>query len=442
MNRRNSVSELARTMLFPLILLVVLLVVPTVAEEVSPVALQAEQGDLLGAVATYREQYDPATPRGLVALRQLAIQVLRLGLRLSDPHERNVVAGVLGRWGDPAALWVLDDAVHAKEPMLRRTAADALGELATPGAVAVLRRLYYTDAEGQRLALSGLRRTGDKTALLCYLDAVASSDPSLQVQGIGGLGELRTPTVLPSLRAFLKKEKNPLVALTIARSLAATGDQAGLAYLKTKLTDKQEQVRDSVAGLLGTLDDPSVAPLLRTVLATDPSVMVRTTAAASLIHFKDPSGLPLVQEALEDVDFRIRLAASISLSRMDYATAKPLVLKALNSEDPLVRTSAFKVVGENTDRSMTSFVREATGRETDRYVKSQALWTLGQIGSTREIPPLLEVLTEEQEEVRHSSAEALVMISDRLLAEGAGGWGLGAGKRKETDKNHSPIPNP
>lgn len=388
---------------------------PAVAEEVTPVALQAEQGDLLGAIATYREQYDPATTRGLVALRQLAIQVLRLGLRLSDPHERNVVAGVLGQWGDPAALWVLDDAVHSSEPMLRRTAADALGELATPGAVGVLRRLYYTDAEGRRLALSGLRRTRDKTALLCYLDAVASPDPSLRAQGIGGLGELRTPTVLPSLRTLLKKEKDSLTGLTIARALAVAGDKAGLTYLKTKLTDKQEQVRDSVAGLLGTLDDLSVVPLLRRALATDPSAMVRTTAAASLSHFKDPSGLPLVQEALDDIDFRIRLAAAISLSRVDYATAKPLVIKALNSEDPLVRTNAFKVVGENTDRSLTTLVMEATGRETDRYVKSQALWTLGQIGGTETIPFLVDTLAEEREEVRHSSAEALVMISDRLL---------------------------
>jgi len=388
---------------------------PAVAEEVTPVALQAEQGDLLGAITTYRKQYDPATTGGLVALRQLAIQVLRLGLRLSDPHERNVVAGVLGQWGDPAALWILDDAVHSSEPMLRRTAADALGELATPGAVGVLRRLYYTDAEGRRLALSGLRRTRDKTALLCYLDAIDSPDPSLRAQGISGLGELRTPTVLPSLRVLLKKEKEPLVGLTIARALAVAGDRAGLTYLKTKLADKQEQVRDSVAGLLGTLDDPRVPPLLRRALATDPSAMVRTTAAASLSHFKDPSGLPLVQEALDDIDFRIRLAAAISLSRVDYATAKPLVIKALNSEDPLVRTNAFKVVGENTDRSLTTLVMEATGRETDRYVKSQALWTLGQIGGTETIPFLVNTLAEEREEVRHSSAEALVMISDRLL---------------------------
>lgn len=390
---------------------------PVVAEEVTPVALQAEQGDVRGAIATYREHYDPATPSGLVALRQLAVQVLRLGLRLSDPHERNVIAGVLGRWGDLAALWILDDAVHAKEHMLRRTAADALGELATPGAVAVLRRLYDTDVEGRRLALSGLRRTRDKTALLCYLDAIASPDPSLRAQGIGGLGELRTPTVLPSLRAFLKKEKEPLVALTIARALAAAGDKTGLAYLQARLTDQREQVRDAVAGLLGTLDDPSVTPFLRTALNTDPSTVVRTTAAASLVHFKDPSGLPLVQEALDDIDFRIRLAAAISLSRMDYATAKPLVIKALNSQDPLVRTNAFKVVGENTDYEMAALVTEAIGRETDRYVKSQALWTLGQIGSAEVIPLLVDLLAEEREEVRHSSAEALVMISDRLLRE-------------------------
>ncbi len=100
---------------------------------------------------------------------------------------------------------------------------------------------------------------------------------------------------------------------------------------------------------------------------------------------------------------------------MDYATAKPLVIKALNSEDPLVRTNAFKVVGENTDRDMTAPVTEAIGRETDRYAKSQARWALGQIGDSETIPFLVGLLADEPEEVRHSSAEALVMISDRLL---------------------------
>lgn len=388
------------------------------AEEVNPLALQVGQGDLRGAVATYRAQYDPATTQGLVALRQLAIEVLRLGLRLSEPHERNVVAGVLGQRGDLAALWVLDEALRSDKPMVRRTAADVLGDLATPGAVYALRRLYeYTDLEGRRLALSGLRRTRDKTALLCYLDALASGDSSLRVQGIGGLGELRMPTLLPTLRQLLQQETDPLVGLTIARALAASGDATGLAYLKTKLNDEEERVRDAVAGLLGTLEDPTVASLLRTAFALDPSTMVRTTAAASLMHFKDPRGLPLLQQALDDVDFRIRLGVAIALSRMDYNTAKPLVVRALQSEDPLVRTNAFKVVGENLDHSAASMVVDAVAKEDDRYVKSQALWTLGRIGDARAVPLLIDLLTEEREEVRHSSAEALVMISDRLLQE-------------------------
>ena len=387
----------------------------TQAEEVSLVALQAGEGDVQGAVVAYRKQFDPATSQGMIALRQLAIQTLRLGLRRADPHERNVIAGVLGRLGDPAALWVLDDAIHSGEPMLRRTAADALGDLATSGAVCVLRRLYYTDAEGKRLALSGLRRTGDKTALSCYLDALASQDPSLRVQGIGGLGETRDPTILPTLRKLLKKEKDPLVGLMIARALAVSGDKDGLAYLKGRLSDKQEQVRDSVAGLLGSLEETYALPLLRVAFHSDPSATVRTTAAASLAHFKDPSGLPLLQEALDDIDFRIRLGVAIALDRMDYTTVKPLVIRAIRSEDPLVRTNALKVVGENGDQSVLPLVLETIGQERDRYVKSQALWTVGKIGDVKTVPVVIDLLTEEREEVRHSAAEALVMISDRLL---------------------------
>jgi HEAT repeat protein len=413
MYTRHSILAIVVLVLITLFTLYV--ATPSFGEEVSSVALQAGEGDLTGAIAAYRKQYDPNTPHGLVALRQVAIQALRVGLRVADPHERNIIATILGRFGDPAALWVLDEAVHSDEPMLRRTAADALGELATPGAICILRRLYYTDNEGKRLALSGLRRTGDKTALPCYLDAMTSTDVTLRAQGVGGLGEIRSPTHRPTLRQLLKKEKDPLTGLTIAYGLAAMGDKDGFAYLQSKLSDKKEQVRDSVVGLLGSVDDPNVLPLLRGALSSDPSATVRTTAAASLAHFKDPSGLVLLQDALDDIDFRVRLGVAIALARMDYWTAKALVVRALRSEDPLVRTNALKVVGENADGSVLPLVLETIGRERDRYVQSQALWTLGKIGDVKAVPVAMELLTEDREEVRHSAAEALVMISDRLL---------------------------
>ena len=404
-----------------LILLILLLVCPlgvhdfAAALEEESAAAQAEQGDLLGAVSMYRAQYDPATRQGLVALQQLAIEVLRLGLRLGDPYERNVVAGILGRRGDPGGLFVLDEALRSDKPMLRRTAVDVLGDMATPDAVGLLRRLYYKDSEGQRLALSGLRRTRDRTALLLYLDAVSSTDTRIRTQGAGGLGELRSPAAVSVLQTLLKTEKDPIVAATLAWSLAAAGDPTGLAYLTAKLSDSNEQVRDAIVGLLGSLDDPSVVPLLRTALQADPSEMVRTTAAASLAHFKDASGLPLVQAALEHIDFRIRLAAAISFTRMDYSIAKPLVIQALSSQDSLVRSNAYQVIGQNEDSSVAGEVIEAVDRERDLYAKVHGLWTVGRIGGAESLPKLLDLLPDEQEELRHASAEALVLISDRLL---------------------------
>ena len=412
MKKRRSFSSV----IILLLLTFLFRAIPSSAEEESA-ADQAKQGDLIGAVATYKTTQDPATKKGLVALQQLGIEVLRLGLRLGDPHERNVVAGILGRRGDPAGLVVLNESIHSDKPMLRRTAADALGDMATPDAVGLLRRLYYEDSEGKRLALSGLRRTRDRTALLLYLDAVSNSDTRIRTQGAGGLGELRSAAASSVLQTLLKTEKDPIVAVTLAWSLASTGDATGLAYLTAKMSDGSEQLRDAAVGLLGSLDDPSVVPLLRTALESDSSEMVRTTAAASLTHFKDASGLPLVQKALEHVDFRIRLAAAISFTRMDYETARLLVVNALNSRDPLVRSNAYQVVGQHRDMRAASAVIEAVGREGDIYAKAQGLWTIGRIGGAESLPQLLDLLSDEEEAVRHASAEALVLISDRLLQQ-------------------------
>ncbi len=407
----------SRSLLILLPLMLLFSEIPFATAEEESAVNYAKQGDLLGAVATYKATQDPASKQGLVILQQLAIEVLRLGLRLGDPHERNVVAGILGRRGDPAGLVVLDEALQSNQPMLRRTAVDVLGDMATPDAVGLLRRLYHQDSEGKRLALSGLRRTRDRTALLFYLDAVSSSDTRIRTQGAGGLGELRSAAAVSVLQTLLKTEKDPIVAITLAWSLAVGGDTAGLAYLTAKLSDKSEQLRDAAVGLLGSLDDPGVVPLLRTALQSDSSEMVKTTAAASLTQFKDASGLPLVQKALEHEDFRIRLAAAISLTRMDYATARPLIVSALHSSDPLVRSNVYQVVGQHRDLSAAAEIIAAVGRERDRYAKAQGLWTIGRIGGAESLPELLELLSEEEETIRHASAEALVLISDRLLQQ-------------------------
>lgn len=411
---RHSRSQ--SVILLSLVLLLSPIPPASAAEEESALQL-ARQGDLLGAVISYKATSDPTTKKGLVELQQLAIEVLRLGLRLGEPHERNVVAGILGRRGDPAGLVVLHEALQSNKPMLRRTAVDALGNMATPDAVGLLRRLYHQDSEGKRLALSGLRRTRDRTALLLYLDAVSSSDTRVRTQGAGGLGELRSAATVSVLQTLLKTEKDPIVAITLAWSLAVGGDATGLAYLTAKLSDTSEQLRDAAVGLLGSLDDPSVVPLLRTALQSDSSEMVRTTAAASLTQFKDASGLPLVQQALEHMDFRVRLAAAISFTRMDYETAKPLVVGALRSPDPLVRSNAYQVVGQSQDPSVAGEVAEAVGRERDQYAKAQGLWAIGRIGGAESVPQLLELLSEEEETLRHASAEALVLISERLLRQ-------------------------
>jgi HEAT repeat protein len=303
---------------------------------------------------------------------------------------------------------------------MRRTAADALSEMGTPGAVAALRRLYYEDEAGARsLAMSALVRTRDKTALAIYLEAIASSDPFFRSVAARGLGALGAPVARDPLRAVLRRESDPIVRNRVACALALLGEREGLAYLEQGLRDEREYVRDLVVGLLGLLDLPEVAPLLRAALS-DVSENVRVTAAASLTRFKDASGLPAVREALVHPDFRVRLGAAVSFSRMDYETARRLILAALESGDPLVRTHALKAIGENHDRSARPVVIDAVEREADSYTRAQGAWTLGQLGGRRTIPMLLDLLGQERPEIRHAAAEALVTIADRVLGAAGG----------------------
>ena len=103
---------------------------------------------------------------------------------------------------------------------------------------------------------------------------------------------------------------------------------------------------------------------------------------------------------------------------MDYNIAKPLVVQALSSRDSLVRSNAYQVIGQNVDSSLAAEVVEAVDRERDLYAKAQGLWTVGRIGGAESLPKLLDLLHDEQEELRHASGEALILISDRLLQGG------------------------
>lgn len=377
---------------------------------------RVDRGDLSGAVRHYQTLYETRSSAGLAALREIALHVLRTELGRTEIHERSEVAAVLASQGETEALEVLEESLTSTDQLVRQSAAESLGRVGTPAAVAALRRLYERGADGRRLALSALGRAPERSALDLFLRALRSSDPSLRVVALRGLGRLRAPEARDPLRVAWRRESRPLVAGYIAFCLAALGDGAALQELKSRLTDPNASTRDQAAALLGFVEDPSVAPLLREALY-DPSVFVRSSASASLTRLGDRSGLSVASRLLQDAELSVRLAAAGSLSRMDYVVARPVVLEALRSADPNVRAQALDAVGKGGDGRAAELVWELVRRERDPFVRSEGLLVLGEIGREPAVDHLLHTLPDSRAHIRHATAESLVTLTERLLAD-------------------------
>jgi HEAT repeat protein len=381
---------------------------------------QVRGGQIAEAIETYQAAFDVATPEGLRQLRRIAVEILRVDLHRGDPYEQALVAGVLGREGDSAAVAHLERALRSADPLEQRTAADSLAQLGTPRAMETLRRAYEEDPDNQRLVLFALANTDERAAVPLYVHALGSRDSGLRITGLKRLGELRVLEARAEVRQMLARESHPVVQTYLDFSLAAMGDEASLARLRKRMEDRRVSVRDSAAGLLGVLADPSAAPLLRNALQ-DRAFLVRATAGASLTRFKDASGLGAVERSLDDPDLGVRIAAASSLARMDYPTGRPLILKALRSVHPGVRAQALRVIGDNQDRPALQVVGQTVLNEPEATVLAQAILTLGRIGDAATVAMLMRLLPESRDVVRHAAAESLIHLTDRLLQqEGAG----------------------
>lgn len=367
--------------------------------------------DFAEAVAGYRHAFDPGTPEGRAALRELSLELLRTDLGGEDPYERNVVAGVLGRRGDARALETLERSLDSLDPLESRTAADALARVGTPEALARLHALYARDRDARRIVLSALATTRDPSALPLYLDALTSPDLGARILGLKQIGELRLTQARAAVDALRRRERHPLAQTYADFSLARLGDPESLERLKDRLHHERPDVRDSAAGLLGGFDDPSVPELLREALA-DRAPSVRASAGASLTRFHDASGLDAVEASLRHPDLRVRVGALSSLTRMHYGTARPLVRRALRFEDPSVRALALQVVAEHRDASLAAEILRAAREDSETLVRAQAILALGQLGDSRGLDLILATLAEPDEILRHAAAESALELTE------------------------------
>ncbi|HSA60963.1 MAG TPA: HEAT repeat domain-containing protein [Nitrospiraceae bacterium] len=179
------------------------------------------------------------------------------------------------------------------------------------------------------------------------------------------------------------------------------------------LKDEDWAIREEAATLLGGLKDPrAVCPLVAILRDRDRSV--REAAVGALTSIGEPSVVAL-GDCLADPELSVQEAASAVLASIaDGRVLDPLV-RALRSQDWIVRMHAAKALGRIKDpKSIQSLIPLLQDKV--KAVREETSSTLAAIGEAA-IPALLDTLTHQDWLVRLHAVESLGKTKSQKAVE-------------------------
>ncbi len=382
------------------------------------------KGNVSQATNKLNSTYRFDSESGLIALRQFSMIVLQRGLKERDRFEQCYAASALAEGGENKALQMMADTFQTDPDLsLKMAVADGLGEVGDRKAVAILGHLYYHgEMLDRRFIINALSSATDPSAVVVLSDAVKqSSDPSLRLAALKGLGKVGNRDAMPLLKLALAKGR-AFERVTAAESLLLMGDNSGVEMLRATLTNHSDGNAQAMAAVaLGYAHDPASLPILRQAL-TDQNIDVRLGAAAALTHYNDAGGIAYLKGAIRDEDQVTRRHAAELFDDIDFDAGRPILVAALSSPDSEVQLAAVKTLGISGGNPEVELLGSLLRDSKDPITRADIAWSLGRIGSPNGIEMLLAMVQEPDPAVRYTAADGLDHTAMHLL----GGKRLGS----------------
>lgn len=159
--------------------------------------------------------------------------------------------------------------------------------------------------------------------------------------------------------------------------------------------------------------DPSGQMSVRHVLMNSlqhPMREVRIQAALMLAQFKEVQAVPVLIDALHDLESDTAQHAVWGLMNIG-SPAVPDLIAALQDSNSQVRRDIARILGKIGATTAVPALID-TLQDPIAVVRRAAIESLGYIGSVVAVPPLLTMLRDAEEQVRRAAAEALGHIGD------------------------------
>ncbi|MGQ0810529.1 MAG: HEAT repeat domain-containing protein [Nitrospiraceae bacterium] len=205
------------------------------------------------------------------------------------------------------------------------------------------------------------------------------------------------------------KDEDWAIREEAATALGSFRDARAVLPLVSILRDSDRAVREAAIGALTAIGEPSV-PVLGACLS-DPELAVQEAASSILTTIADNRVIDPLVKALQSQDWIVRMHAAKALGRIGDAKAVDPLLPLLHDKVKAVRVetaAAFGFLGAVAVPSLVDALKHS-----DWLVRLHAVEALGKIKSSEAVEPLLFVLFNDRDTaVREDAARALGDIGD------------------------------
>lgn len=197
---------------------------------------------------------------------EAAPQIVRL-LTSADPDIRSTAAYALGYLGTQELETVgpaLINSLADPEVIVRSDAVEALGGLRYTPATPYIKSLLQNDTDPlvRASAAEALGELGDNQALETLEHSLLDSDESVRAYAAISIGLLGTPQLLPKLEIYLKSEHSLRVKAELLGARYRLGAREDLKKLLSLLDNADEDLATCILNLLADLTERKVPPTL------------------------------------------------------------------------------------------------------------------------------------------------------------------------------------
>jgi cyclophilin family peptidyl-prolyl cis-trans isomerase/HEAT repeat protein len=307
----------------------------------------------------------------------------------ANPYTRAFAArglGVLGAQGATGGavetVSVLIDLLRAPEPTVVIEALRSLGRVADPISAEPIERLIEapdTDAQVRLEAVAAAGHFRGAAGLFdLLLNFLAHPNPSIRAAALRSIASL-DPDSFITVLSGLEPDPHWTVRAALAGVLGTLPVERGAPRLRRMLEDPDQRVLPAVLDSLVALRADGVEDIVLSHLtAEDP--IVRRAAAAGVAILKPPSGATALRDAFrrasQDSTYVASAAALAALTAYGGDVARPVLEEALGDKDWAVRVRAAELLSAIDPERAGEFaqaIRPAPGRLDDAAYADPAL---------------------------------------------------------------------